>query len=111
MSVDQSSGVVFSRATALEIHRRSDVLLPATDPDWKIFTRIAEDAAGKHKPDQPPRPLTKKALISICRDPALGFVIAKESLGFEPLRHTHRGNWKDWNLYDCNNVRLGAPQT
>jgi len=33
LTVDQSSGVVFSRATALEVRRRSQVLLPLIDPD------------------------------------------------------------------------------
>ena len=36
LTVDQSSGVVFSRATALEIRRRSLVLLPLMKPGWKL---------------------------------------------------------------------------
>ncbi|HEY2145220.1 MAG TPA: hypothetical protein VGH12_04060, partial [Steroidobacteraceae bacterium] len=40
LALDQSAGAVFSRATAMEIARRSDVLLPVTDPDWKILTHL-----------------------------------------------------------------------
>jgi hypothetical protein len=108
LSVDQSSGVVFSQATALEIRRRSEVLLPIMEPDWKILSQISLEARGK-KLENLTRPLTSKSLVAICGDSQLGFVIAKESLGFDPLRHTHVGAWKDWNLYDCRRVRSAAP--
>ena len=45
LALDQSAGVVFSRATALEIRRRSQVLLPLTDPTWKILSGIRRHAA------------------------------------------------------------------
>jgi hypothetical protein len=108
LSVDQSSGVVFSRATALEVRRRSEVLLPIMDPDWKILSYTIQKAQGK-KPENPTRPLNPTRLVAICRDSELGFVIAKEKVGFEPLRHSHVGQWKDWNLYDCRQVRSAAP--
>ena len=110
LSVDQSSGVVFSRVTALEVSRRSEVLLPIMDPDWRILTQINQQAHGKNA-ENLTRPLTSDGLIQICRDPQLGFVIAKESFGFESISHTHVGAWKDWNLYDCRRVRPPGPAT
>jgi hypothetical protein len=107
LSVDQSAGVVFSRATALEIRRRSQVLLPIMKPDWQILSQLTQEAHGKNLEDLT-RPLTSQRLIDICQDTLLSFVIAKEDVGFEPLRHTHVGNFKNWNLYDCQRVRSTA---
>jgi hypothetical protein len=108
LTVDQSAGVIFSRATALEVRRRSEVLLPIAKPDWQILTQITQEAQGKKLEDLT-RPLTSKSLVAICSDPQLGFVIAKEGVGFDPMRHTHAGPWKDWNLYDCRRVRSAGP--
>jgi hypothetical protein len=107
LALDQSAGVVFSRETALEIRRRSEVLLPVTDPTWKILSGIRRRAA-KIKDNPPTRPLTAASLIQICGDPKLGFVISPENVGFDPIRHTREGPWKDWNLYDCRRVRLNS---
>jgi hypothetical protein len=104
LALDQSAGVVFSRATALEVRRRSEVLLPLTDPTFKIWSRIR-----RHAPAASTRPLTAESLAQVCGDPKLGFVIAPENVGFEPVRHTQAGPWKDWNLYDCRRVRLQGP--
>lgn len=108
LSVDQSSGVVFSRATAFEIRRRSEVLLPIMDPDWKILSQITQEAHGK-KLQNLDRPLTPASLAQICGDSQLGFVVAREDVGFASIRHTHAGAWKDFNLYDCHRVRAAAP--
>jgi hypothetical protein len=105
LSVDQSSGVVFSRATAQEVRRRSQVLLAVAEPDWQILTQIEQERAGLRKKVPEPKPLTAASLSDICRDPELGFVIAKPKLAFDPAIHRHLGNWKDWNLYDCRRVR------
>jgi hypothetical protein len=107
LSVDQSAGVVFSRAVAMEVKRRSQVLLPLMQPDWRLLTRAHSNTPS----DRPSLPMTSDRLISICRDPQLGFVVAKESVGFDPLRHEHQGNSKDWNLYDCSHVRTLKPGT
>jgi hypothetical protein len=104
LALDQSAGVVFSRATALEIRRRSLALLPLTDPTWKILSGIRRHAA-KLKDTAPTRPLTADSLIQVCSDPRLGFVISPENVGFDALRHTGEGAWKDWNLYDCRRAR------
>lgn len=109
-SVDQSSGVVFSRETAMEIRRRSEVLLPLGPPNWRLKDLI--DAKAKTAEQEPPKPipLTATALSSVCSDPQLGFVVAKENLDFEPVTHHHVGLWNNWNLYDCRIVRAKSPQ-
>lgn len=105
LAVDQSAGVVFSRATALEVRRRSEVLLPLMDPNWKILTSLSSSAANPHKDRATNRPLTARSLIQVCSDIQLGFVIAPQNVGFDPIRHEHAGAWKDWNLYDCRKIR------
>jgi hypothetical protein len=111
LAVDQSAGVVFSRATAVEIRRRSEVLLPLMDPNWKILTSLRAKSGSGHKGDATTRPLTAKSLIQVCADPQLGFVISPKDVGFAPLRHEHGGAWKDWNLYDCRKVRSALSAT
>jgi hypothetical protein len=110
LAVDQSSGVVFSRATALEVRRRSEVLLPLMDPNWKIMSRLRTNSGDGRKNDAT-RPLTRKILMQICADPRLGFVISPEKVGFDPLLHENAGAWKDWNLYDCRRVRSAQAAT
>jgi hypothetical protein len=101
LTVDQSSGVIFSRATAVEIRRRSEVLSPLEEPDWRLLSRRATHA-GKF--DAAALPLTRDRLVQICADPDLNFVVAKEDVGFQPLRHRRPGIWNGWNLYDCRQV-------
>jgi hypothetical protein len=108
LTVDQSAGVVFSRATAMEVKRRSEVLLPLLDPDWRLLSANRRKKSGKPSEKSPSRPLTAKSLVSICGDSVLDFVVAKENVGFDPIRQTHAGAWKDWNLYDCRRTRSGA---
>ena len=108
LSPDQSAGVVFARATALEIRRRSQVVLPLEKPDWKIQSNLRDSKPTDGRASDY-RPLTAKSLIGACSDPQLGFVIAKENVGFGLVTHTHDGAWKDWNLYDCRHVRSPDP--
>jgi hypothetical protein len=110
LSVDQSSGVVFSRATALEVRRRSDVLGPAQDPDWRLQSDIKKAHGGPGRPSNFTRPLTREILVSICSDPQLNFVVAKESIGFGSIPHLHSGKWKNWNLYSCKRVHALASE-
>jgi hypothetical protein len=111
LALDQSSGAVFSRATALEVRRRSEVLLPLMDPDWRILTGLRAESGRGHKNKATTRPLTHGILIQVCADPQLGFVISPDKVGFDPLRHDHAGAWKDWNLYDCRTVRSALSAT
>jgi hypothetical protein len=105
LALNQSAGVVFSRATALEVRRRSEVLRPLMDPDWKILTRLRAMSAGEPKSESAVRPLTPEILRRVCADPQLGFVVSRRNVGFHPLRHEHIGIWKDWSLYDCREMR------
>jgi hypothetical protein len=122
LSPGQSAGVVFSRATALEVKRRSDALLPLADPNWKVrtslksqveaSTRSAPSAslnsgAGNVRPGF--RSLTAQSLISVCKDRQLGFVVSPDDVGFDPKPHTHPGAWNNWKLYDCNYIRARVP--
>ena len=109
LTVDQSSGVVFSRATALEVRRRSQVLLPLMDPDWRLLSNFREAHSGGSKIANSLRPLTRERLMSICRDSQLNFVVAAENVGFEPLRHARPGGEPDWYLYDCQVVHDASP--
>jgi hypothetical protein len=108
LTVDQSSGVVFSRATALEVRRRSDVLLPLQDPDWRLLSNMHKLHSGGTSSGFS-NPLTRDRLIGLCSDPQLNFVVAREDVGFEPIRHARSGIWKDWSLYDCRRVHPGMP--
>ncbi len=106
LSESQSAGVVFSRDTALEVKRRSDVLAALIDPNWKILSSFAEYAKNP-KAYKPPgvHPLTAATLVSVCADSQLGFLIAREDVGFGARTHLSRGVWNHWNLYDCAQVR------
>jgi hypothetical protein len=108
LALDQSAGVVFSRPTAFEVQRRSEILLPLMDPNWKIMTRLRAGAADKRKLDVPTRPLTAAALKEVCTDSQFGFVISNQDIGFDPVPHQKAGPWKGWNLYDCDKVRRKA---
>src|SRR5580658_413368 len=110
LAVDQSAGVVFSRATSMEVRRRSKVLLPLMDPNWKILTRL-RSAAGGHGADAATRALTAASLRQVCADPQLGFVVSPTDVGFHPIRHDRAGSWKDWKLYDCREVRSAPSAT
>jgi hypothetical protein len=111
LALDQSSGVVFSRATALEVQRRSDVLLPLMDPEWRILARLRAKSRDDRRNVDATRPLTATSLVHVCGDTELGFVVSQERVGFHPLRHLQEGPWKDWNLYDCREVRLTSSAT
>jgi hypothetical protein len=117
LSPGQSAGVVFSRATALEVQRRSEVLLPLTDPNWKILTQIRASTPPKSVASAALiagisgfRPLTAQALVDVCQDPQLGFVVSPDDAGFNPVIHSNPGIWKNWKLYDCNYVRAKVPK-
>jgi len=109
LTVDQSSGVVFSPATALEVRRRSQVLLPLMDPDWRILSNMRKAHSSTSTSSSASRPVTRERLASLCTDPQLDFVVAKENVGFDPIPHARPGAWRDWNLYDCRRIRSALP--
>lgn len=104
LSVNQAAGVVFSPITSREIRRRSQILLPIMEPDWMLLSQNTLVDQGKRL-DAQTRPLTPERLVAICADLQLGFVVAKEFLGFDARTHTQPGEWKGWHLYDCRRVR------
>jgi hypothetical protein len=108
LTVDQSSGVVFSRATALEVRRRAQVLLPVMDPDWRLSSGMRSADGGKAAAAAPAQ-LNRDRLVRVCADPQLNFVVAAENVGFEPLRHADPGNRRDLYLYDCRRVNSRNP--
>jgi hypothetical protein len=108
LSVNQSAGVVFSREAALEVVRRSEVLSPMMEPDWRLYSAMRA-TQGAAEPASRARPLTHERLRSLCGDPALGFVVAWENVGYDALPHRRPGDWKNWYLYDCSRVRAPAP--
>jgi hypothetical protein len=108
LSVDQSSGIIFSRQTAMDVRHRSEVLRPVEDPDWRLLSARAQRAHGQSKLRLDP--VTRERLMALCADPELNFVVAAEDVGFERMHHGHTGDAKDWNLYDCRRVNaLKAP--
>jgi hypothetical protein len=113
LSLDQSSGVVFSRETALEIRRRTEIVQPAWDATWRILSWHMASRRSSRKPEAPslPLPLTSERLSAMCHDPKLTFVVAKQDVGFSPVKNTHAGVWKEWNLYDCHKVLSTDPAT
>ena len=120
LSLDQSAGVVFSRGTALEIERRSANLMPLLGVlEWRVLTRNragGRDPIAASTPSSDVdyahgtlRPFTATVLRQVCTDPALGFLVARENIGFDPITHRGSGRLKDWNLYDCRRVRGSGP--
>jgi hypothetical protein len=109
LAIDQSAGVVFSRATANEIQRRTRVLLPVMRPNWKIYSDLRA-AASKQTIEASSRALTARSLHQICADSQLGFVISPQDLGFDALNHKEAGSWAGWNLYDCLKIRSRLSQ-
>jgi hypothetical protein len=107
LTVNQSAGVVFSRVTALEVRRRAQVMLPVSEPDWQILSNIKRVRKNKAwgKPLISTHPLSADGLVALCTDERLNFIVAAESVGFDPARHSHEGLYRDWNLYDCRHVR------
>ncbi len=63
LTVDQSSGVIFSRATAMEVLHRSQVLRPIEDPDWRLLSRRSGIHRGKY--DARALPLTRERLAAL----------------------------------------------
>ena len=108
LSVDQSAGVVFSRATALEVQRRSQILMPVMDANWKIRSELRAAAPSGKQRESLSRPITAANLSQMCSDPLLGFVISSQHVGFDPLTHNSPGSWMGWDLYDCRKVRTWA---
>jgi hypothetical protein len=78
-------------------------------PSWQVLTNNAEIRAAKDPASVSTfRSLTSQSLVRLCADPQLGFVISREDLGFDSIRHPQAGEWQGSNLYDCRKVRAAA---
>jgi hypothetical protein len=109
LTLNQSAGVVFSRATAVEVRRRSEVLRPLMKPSWQVLTNNAEIHVAKDPASVSTiNSLSSQILVRLCADPQLGFVISREDLGFDSIRHPQVGEWQGSNLYDCRKVLAAA---
>ena len=110
-STSQSAGVVFSEKISAELRRRSEVLKPVIPPDWRILSQLQHPPSENPADALTPPSLTAKSLEKICQDVQLGFVIAKDDVGFSPITHTDGGDHMNWNLYDCRRVRATSSGT
>ena len=110
-STSQSAGVVFSEKISAEIRRRSEVLKPVIPPDWRILSQFQHPPSKNPTDALTPPSLTAKSLEEICQDVQLGFVIAKDDVGFSPRKHKDGGDYMNWNLYDCRRVRATSSST
>lgn len=73
LTSSQGGGVVFSPELSAELRRRADNTSAFIDPGY-FFN---EPASSRSRP----RPLTAEILQSLCRDPELGFVVARQDAG------------------------------
>ncbi len=89
LALDQSAGVVFSRETALEVRRRSEVLLPLMDPNWEILTTTKPPLGGAQgRSDNASADGGEPG--QVCADPKLGFVASPCASGFRRCAMTMR---------------------
>lgn len=105
LSGSQSAGVVFSRRTALEVRRRAHNLRPLMSRDWRFLKWYRVAIEKESRKFVSGKPMTVSLLAAICQDPALGFVVARQNVGFDPIVHRGPGAYRNWNLYDCGRIR------
>ncbi len=100
VSQSQSAGIVFSKQTAGEIHRRAVAIQAMADPRWLIYfgKGMREDEEGIH-------PLTGAILKSVCADPILGFVVSRDSVAGAIATLGPRAQWNGLHLYSCASAR------
>jgi hypothetical protein len=96
LSVNQSAGVVFSREAALEVVRRSEVLSPMMEPDWRLYSAMrATQGAAEWWPG-------RTSATTRCRigGQAIGKIgICTIAAGCARRRPVHDSPWHhQWNL-------------
>jgi hypothetical protein len=100
LSVSQAAGVVFSRAAAMEVHRRLAYTSPAG--------LSASDMAIHRTPraDRPDPVLTVAGLRRLCADPGLGHAVLRSPLDgtFAATLH-ERATGVTYHLFDCARIR------
>ena len=100
LSPDQSAGVVFSRATALEVKRRSEILLPVESPNWRFLSTRSLSAGAKSTPTLP------KALTPSTTDGGVPRSAAGLRDGAGYTRHRSAASQRSWQMARLESVRL-----
>lgn len=99
-SKQQSAGVLFSRATAIETKRRLARLAKLgtsdSETDWRAMTALQARQARRSSFD---------GLIHVCHDPVLDYVVLKSDFGRGLARPYAAWDGRKWYLYDCTRLR------
>ncbi len=99
----QSGGVVFSRATAVEMKRRADRLtgLGGLDSTWIFFSS---------SPPQRTPSAVRSGLVYLCEDRNVDFVILKDRFqNWQIAEWTDPSDLQKWWLYDCRKIAKRSP--
>jgi hypothetical protein len=104
MSPYQTAGIVFSRGTAVESKRRADLLFKAGFKDG-IFPRD-----WKHMAEVSPPEPTLGAFNALCQDPALDYVITKDTSIPKTPDKTINSAGILLNVYSCFHINEIASQ-
>lgn len=102
LSFSQSAGSVFSRGTAIEALRRAAYVRPVSLVDSSQIwdDRSATGAQGF---------IAKSAVVQVCRDPLLDYVIAKSQPGDGMMYFTDPHTNYGYGLYNCRTLRAAKP--
>lgn len=101
LTSSQGGGVVFSPDLSAELRRRAENTSAYIDPGY-FFN---EPASVRSQP----RPLTEAILQSVCRDPELGFVVARQDAGAIAAPIDWPGTGESAYLHDCRRHREDTP--
>ena len=105
-SFHQLAGLTFNRETAMEGKRRMNRLSSLDTEDSTVIWRWpGEEKEQRH-------PTNFEALVHVCHDPALDFVVLSNRLEQGMLtEHLEKVTGKYFYLYDCSKLRHGFPDT
>jgi hypothetical protein len=101
LTSSQGGGVVFSPDLSVELRRRAENTSAFIDPGF-FFNEPGSQRAR-------PRPLTAAILQSLCRDPELGFVVARQDAGAVTSPVDWPGPGEPAYLHDCRRHREDTP--
>jgi hypothetical protein len=101
-STVQTTGLVFSRNTAIESSRRLARLQEFGAQDAKFVGHLRRKAPTGQRP-------TLEKLIELCRDPILNFVVLEEKFGELAIASwAHPVDGRIWYLYACPSDQQGS---
>lgn len=107
-STHQAAGVIFSRNTAIEAQRRLGLVSAIGSPDSRLEWRPVKAPA-----DQPDF-IPSQALVKVCQDPILDFVVLQRPLRGKPqiqpmasvtLKQNKKGQSIMVNVFECKRLR------